>query len=148
MISKKFTTKEEGFSVIEVVTIIGIFAITAGYGFSTFREASHERELESAQATLVRSVEEARNKASNGMGGEDYGVLINKNSIAVFQGDSWQGTGTEYLFSPNISSDKNGKEIIFERINGRTSEQVSVILSHKNGEKKIININKNGIETN
>ncbi|GAG31606.1 unnamed protein product, partial [marine sediment metagenome] len=70
-----------GFSLIEIIVVIGIFAVIATIASLNLSEKKKRTILEQAQATVVQAFEEARSKAATGFGEEKHGIHVEQTKI-------------------------------------------------------------------
>ncbi|TSD02490.1 MAG: hypothetical protein Athens071424_12 [Parcubacteria group bacterium Athens0714_24] len=137
--------KTNGFSLIEIITVIGIMGVVAATGFMTFRGIKDDIILEQTKTTLVWALEEARNRAATGFGQNKQGVHIEENKIVIFEGDEYvDGEGEEIIFPPTISTDQTNGNIIFNRISASVNTAATIIINNIKGSTKIINITSDG----
>lgn len=136
---------KNGFSLIEMVTVIGIFGIVAVAGLGSFKVVKNRIVLDEAQANLLFALEEARNRAATGFGQSKHGIHIVGNRIVIFEGDEYvEGEGEETILPPTVSTNQASTTIIFNRISASTNASTTIIINHTSGNKKIITITQDG----
>ena len=95
MALRKICTPEKGFTQIELIVVIGLFAIVAGFALimsmDDYRAASYRSERDMAIAVLQR----ARSEALAGLclgsctDGKPHGVHVQSGQYVIFQGTSF-----------------------------------------------------------
>jgi prepilin-type N-terminal cleavage/methylation domain-containing protein len=136
---------KNGFSLIEMVTVIGIFGIVAVAGFGAFKGVKNRVVLDEAQANLLFALEQARNRAATGFGTSGHGIHIEEKRIVIFEGTEYvEGEGEEIILPPTVSTNQTNSNIIFNRISASTNASTTIIINHISGDKKIITITQDG----
>ena len=136
-----------GFSLIEILVVISIFAIIATVASTNLNGKKQKIILEQAQASVVQAFEEARSKAATGFGEEKHGVHVEQTKVIVFEGDSYvPGTGNEIALPSSVLTDQTDMTIIFTRISAEpdTDKDEPIIITHTNGETKTIILTEDG----
>lgn len=135
-----------GFSLLELLIVISIFAIFASMTTSTYYSMRSNTNLELATGSLVEAVRFAESSAQSGKGDSKWGVKILANQIVIFKGDSYVG---RFVASDTIFDLSNGiitsglSEIVFDKITGGTTMVGTVVLSNGTDSKSIV-INEKG----
>jgi prepilin-type N-terminal cleavage/methylation domain-containing protein len=143
---------KNGFSLIEMVTVIGIFGIVAAAGLGAFKGVKNRIVLDEAQANLLFALEQAQNRAATGVGTSGHGIHIEEKRIVIFEGDKPEDYDeneekNEVINLPSnvtVSTDQINSNIIFNRISASTDAATTIIINHINGDKKRIDITKDG----
>ena len=134
-----------GFSLIEIMVVIGIFAVIATIASLNLSEKKKRTILEQAQATVVQAFEEARSKAATGFGEENHGIYVEQTKITVFEGDSYAaGIGNEMPLPSSVLTDQTNMTVIFERISAEPDTDGTIVITHTNGETKTIILTEDG----
>lgn len=135
-----------GFSLIELLIVIGIFSIFAGMSTSVYYNMRSHTDLELAINTTVEAVRFAQSSAQSGRGDSKWGVEILSDKIVIFKGDSY----VSRLSASDEIFDYSGKvlatglsEIVFEKISGTTVNTGTINLSNST-ENKDLTINEKG----
>ncbi len=137
-----YQKNKNGFSLLEIIVVIGVLSIIMTMGFTTLSKSNGQLSLNQAQADLVFALEEAQNRAATGFGTENHGVHIEENKFEIFE----VGTaGKETTLPLNVSTDKTaGVDVIFNRITASTGADTTITIKHSNGDTKEIKIASNG----
>ncbi len=119
--------REKGFTLIEIVAVLGIIGILISvtvFSFSAFRDNSNlGKNISQAKSVL----EEARYESISGKSNYSYGVKINSADLTLFQGASYASStrNTVYSFdgatTGSISLNGGGSEIVFVKNSGSTN---------------------------
>jgi prepilin-type N-terminal cleavage/methylation domain-containing protein len=140
---------KKGFSLLEVLIVIGIFAIVASISTASYYNYKSHTNLELATNGLVEAIRFAQASAESGKFDSKWGVKVFADKVLVFKGDSYDSRDLDFeqslSFSGNMS---NGglSEIVFEKLNGETSMTGTMTLTNEYGSKNI-NINEKGTVT-
>ena len=129
----------KGFTLIEVIVVFAIFGLLLGssvVGLTALRGGS---DLEAEARGLSRVLELARNRTIASEGDARYGVYVDTSAAryVLFQGDDYLSRVSEevYQLSDAIEfgavSFGGGPEVVFNRIQGTTSNPGSAVLRVK-----------------
>jgi prepilin-type N-terminal cleavage/methylation domain-containing protein len=140
---------DRGFSLVEILVVIGIFSILATISVSTYTNFKAHNSLEVTSNGLVEALRFAQLNSQAVNGDSKWGVKILENEMIIFKGSTYD--------SREISADQNIalvsgvvpsglSEIIFEKVSGKTSTTGTIILTNNSGEKNIL-INEKGTIT-
>lgn len=115
----------QGFTLIEVIVVLGIFAILAALGLFLSMDFYRGYSFRSEQKILVSILEKARSQALSNINQARHGVYIEPGKYTIFEGNAWAG--------PNPSLDEEIKasssvtisaspplplEVVFEQLSG------------------------------
>lgn len=149
---KIFTPKisEAGFTMVEMLVVIGIFVFVAGLGLflstTTLRNSSFSSDVDGVAATLQR----ARGRAATNINESSHGVYLDASGYVIFQGTSYSpsdpmnqsipaGTGFSFLFSPPLPS----QAIVFSQLSGDSDYEGTISITNGTNTA-VININNEG----
>lgn len=142
--SKTSQTKT-GFSLIEILTVLGILSIITITAIVIFGETRNRTVLQDAQATVLYALEEARSRATTGVGNTGHGVHIEEKRIVTFEGSEYiKGNGDEIILPFSVSTNQSDLDIIFSRISAQSNINTTIILSHISGLTGTITISQDG----
>ena len=126
--------------------VIAIIGIGLTVFLLNFGQARNQALLEDGQASIINALEIARSRAASGVGDTKHGIRINPDSIITFEGDTYSGGGETIELPPNLSTDKNAFDIIFDRISAKPSNVPTTIeITHSSGLIDPINIEVNEV---
>ncbi len=133
----------EGFTILEVVLVIGLLAIIFAMGIPITFDFYVNYELGAERDNLISILQQARDLAMSGKGGVAHGVYLDTNGYVIFEGVSYASRSADYDQNFSIAEliqTTGPDEIVFEALSGRTSPSVS--FSVTNG-KQTFNIDVN-----
>jgi Tfp pilus assembly major pilin PilA len=116
---------KRGFSVIEVITIIGIMLILFGITMYSYNIVSSRRQVEVTTDSISAKLEQAKIDSISGKNGKDTGIRFNTTGYVYFSGTSFNpadATNSSSSIPTRIQITKSfsngGNDIIFTRITG------------------------------
>lgn len=147
---KGFTPSlSRGFSLIELLIVIGIFALLFSVSTSVYNSFRSHSNLEIAVSSVVEALRFSQSSAQSGKGDSKWGVEIPTSQITIFKGNSYASRDIpfdeSFVFAGGISASGLG-EVIFEKLTGITSTVGTIILTNGNESKNIV-INEKGTIT-
>lgn len=140
--------KYNGFTLVEVVLVLGIFAILSTVSFSTYTQFRGRENLETATMSVVEALRHAQANAQSGKGDSVWGVFVGS-TITLFKGASFSGRDTSYDQVIGLSSGVSASglsEITFAKVTGTPLMTGTTTLSNSFGTKNIY-INEKGTLT-
>ena len=144
--SRKFTT---GFTLIELIIVLGIFAIFFALSESVYVNLKASSNLKIGTMSLVQSIRYAQNNADATKNDSKWGVEILSNQMVVFKGNSYATrdvSADQLLDFPKGITASGISEIVFEKMTGFTNNTGTVTLTNNAGVNNII-INGKGTLT-
>lgn len=158
----KLPTKQLGFSFIEIILSMGVFAILAGFITLNVLTSKHKISLASSIIEVISSTKQQQVRAMTlttelGMT-SDYGVYFTGNTYTLFRGSTYvAGNNSNFAISlgDNItfsSVSLPSSSVVFLRASGEVSsyDPLQHSISVKNtqtNEQKTIQINRYGVIT-
>lgn len=119
---------KRGFSLAELVVIIGITAIIASLTMFSFRGFSNYQMLEKETDVVHSLIENARLQALNSKNFADFGMRFSTTSITLFQGSVYavSDSNTVHSFPSGVEISSilltgNSTDVYFENITGEPS---------------------------
>ena len=145
---------KKGFILIELLVVIFIMVLLAGLVVANFRFFQTKTNLEETALQLVSVLRLAQNKAIASEGETPFGVRLENNRYTLFLGSTYQPSSPsnqQYLLTNgleifDISLNGGGQDIVFNRLDGRTSQfgQFGVRLTSNPSQTKTIYIESSG----
>lgn len=135
-----------GFSLVEVIIVLGIFSILISVSVSVYNSFKTHENLEITTTGVVEGIRHAQANSQSGKGDSMWGVEILTTSITIFKGGSYTGRDTSADQSFNFSAAVTASglsEIIFTKITGSTSNIGTIVITNSFGAKNI-SINAKG----
>lgn len=142
------TSYSNGFSLVEVMLSIALFALLVGISFPVFQQTQNQNAAILAANTIEQSVHRAAQLARAGQSDSDWGVKIASGSITVFQGSSYAARNTDYdeVFSiPSNVSFSTTPEMVFAKITGVSSADHSITVGSSSGVSVALTVSTNGV---
>ncbi len=141
--------KNKGFSLVEILIVLGIFTVLASVSILGYLNFTAHSNLEISTVGLVESIRFAQSSSQAGVGDSKWGVQISLDQVTIFKGDSYTTRDSSFdqimgLSSKVIASGLS--EIVFEKLMGSTVNTGVITLSNNSGLKNI-SINEKGILT-
>lgn len=154
----QFRIPQQGFTLIELMVVMGIFAILMGISTLSLSNIERSSSLKAEVNKMIPDLKEQQVKAmsgdSEGTGAvNDYGVHFETNSYILFRGTYTAGSADnfEVELGPNIqvSTAFPNAEVIFTRGSGEISSGGNTITltDTTNGNDRTITINALGVVT-
>lgn len=145
---------KKGFVLIELLVVVFILIILAGLVVANFRFFQKKTNLEEATLQVVSVLRLAQNKAIASEGETLYGMHLESDSYTLFSGSAYQPSNPsnqQYLLTNgleifDISLNGGGQDIVFNRLDGRTSQfgQFGVRLTSDISQAKTIYVESSG----
>jgi len=152
--------KTKGFSLIEVLLVISVFLILAGFGINSILNVRDSSSSTSTIYTLISDIKNQQTKAmsgdTEGRGTPDtYSVYIQSNKYTLFHGENYSASDSsnfsvsmpqDSLLSTTFSSNK----IVFASGSGEienfTSGQDTITLRNTvTNQQSVLQLNKYGV---
>jgi Tfp pilus assembly protein FimT len=148
---KKSKSFNKGISLIEIMVVIGLFAIIASFsafmGIDDFRRTVSKNDIE----VIMRMLSKARSQAisnvclgSSCSEGQPHGFHIEQGSYTIFQGNTYNPSDSlnETVGAEGgIVSISGISDVVFSQLSGDVSSSGSIILNDQNGRTYRIDIN-------
>ena len=133
--SKKIT----GFTLIEILIVLGIMTLILGILLSTFVNFKNKEALEKDTILVAEVLRQAKHLTFNSKNSNQYGVHFNLNSIVLFVGPTYSAgspTNEVYNFNPDIilyntNITGGGSDIVFKKLTGDTNNNGTITLKSK-----------------
>lgn len=133
----------KGFTIMEVLVIVGLIAIIALFTSGIDTGAITRSNANSEANTLIELLTRARSLALNNVNENQHGVYVDASSFILFEGDSYAtAVSTQATPRNSLISHTGDTEIVFTRLAGSTTP-ASMTLS-ANGVSATIDVNAEG----
>ena len=149
-----------GFTLLEIIITLAVISLIAGGTFVIFSSFMTNTYLEDTTQEIVHALRKANTNATARLYDLRWGVYFDDTALSFtfFAGDSYATRSTQYdevtnlptsvTFGP-ISLNGGGKEIVFTKIVGGTTQYGSLEMRNTNSKQHTLNINQLGqIEVN
>lgn len=148
---------KNGFSLIEVLIVIGIIVVLSSLVISPFSSFRDQQVLRGSVEDVLSTIAKARTATLAGLDDSAYGVHFQSDSLVIFPGSTYQAgaVGNEVVsLNPltNISAINltgGATDITFQRLSGVTavSGTITVSLVSSSTQNRIITIQPTGTAT-
>ena len=136
MVCFQRSSDRKGFTFIEVLLVMAILALLLGSSTIALSVLRGGTELQTEARSFSRVLELARNRTIASQGDARHGVYVDAGAsqYVLFQGDDYASRTSEEVFQlPDTIefgavSFGGGQEVVFDRIQGTTSQEGSVVL--------------------
>jgi prepilin-type N-terminal cleavage/methylation domain-containing protein len=151
----------KGFTLIELILVVGIIAILFSMATINLVRAQHVATVSATVDQLIADMRAQQTKAMTG--GKDtngnpnsYGIHVLSNGYTLFQGTSDTGDPSDFAVNPTgitFTSNLPSSWLVFSERSGEFSNYVNgttytITVKNTNGtEQKVLTINKYGIVT-
>lgn len=147
--------KQSGFSLIEIVIVLGILVLVSAFLVSPFTNFRNTQILQVSVEDVLSTLNKARTQTLAGHGDSAYGVHLETNRVVLFAGETYnasdptnQAVNLHSLVNiSNISLSGGGSSVVFRRLTGTTTKTGTVTLSlaSDSSVNKVITIPATGI---
>lgn len=126
-----------GFSLVEMLLVLAIFAIITLFAVSAFSKATGREALDKKTGVVLSLLEQARNLTLSAKGASVYGVHFETAKAVLFTGPTYSASATsnviESVNSPvqisSISLSGGVSDVVFSRLIGDTGQSGTITLS-------------------
>lgn len=99
----KKTLNKNGYTIIEMIVVIGISVAVVGLTAVAFAGLSNSQSLEKDTGLALTAIEKARNDTINAKNGSEFGVKFASTTITIFEGTVYSANASSNVVY-NISS--------------------------------------------
>jgi prepilin-type N-terminal cleavage/methylation domain-containing protein len=147
---------DKGFTLIEILTVIGLISMIAGFALSTNIGSLRAFSFRDDRDELVSVLQKARSEAMNGIclggctGGASHGVHLESGKYVLFQGGSYaaRDTETDEIHTLSGATALSGAtDVVFERLSGDavlSPAGSAIMVQSSDGHASTIKINAEG----
>ena len=149
--------KLKAFTLVEVVIVVTLLAISIGVVLSWTMDALDQAKLQTTTESVMGNIRRQQASARSTRSDVPHGIFFETNQYTLFSGADYatSDTSTRQLYSlptqitfSNISLNGGGNELLFNRASGETDQDGSITLSHEDiSENNIITISPIGLVT-
>ena len=145
---KSFVKNEIGISMLEILLVVALIAIVAGFSVPVYQSFQVQNDLDIAATTLAQTLRRAQISSQGMRDDTQWGVYVKSGDITLFQGASYTGRDVDYdeVYSvPTTIIPSSNWEVVFDKYTGNLAADSSLILTASNGRTKNIVINTKGM---
>ena len=147
------STKESGFTFLEVLLVIAAIGIIAVLGTAFFSSTLGKNELSNVTWDIADNLRKAQSRAMAGRGNDSWSVHFESDKYVIFKGttynasdpDNEQTNLSSLILIISISLTGGGSDLIFNKIYGDTDTDGNITVSDNTSDQtRIIDINEVG----
>jgi len=137
--------KKNGFSLIEMLLVIGLITILAVGSISLWRNNKNRIIFNQTKDDVLLALEKARSRAETGYGINAHGVSCDGSKLTVFEKDCGSSCQNNFdiLLPASVNLNPSNFSIIFSRITAQTGADTNITISGT-GKTTVISIKKDG----
>ncbi|OGD67136.1 hypothetical protein A2442_01935 [Candidatus Campbellbacteria bacterium RIFOXYC2_FULL_35_25] len=128
---------KSGFSLLEMLFVIGIMAILFLIGTKIFSNSSPKYKVDNAVVIVLNLLNEAKSMTSSAVGSSQYGVHFETTTLTLFKGETFSAVDpnnreiilNENVNLSNISLAGGGADVVFNKLIGTTDHHGTVTIS-------------------
>lgn len=141
-----------GFTLLELVIVVGILALLAGIILSSFSGFRNSKVLDTASEESLALLSEARGSTLAGKDSYQYGVHLAAGQMVLYRGAVYSSSDTNNkivtldgaLEIVSITLTGGGSDVLFDRLTGKTSQPGAFVIRVKSNTAKARTITVNG----
>lgn len=130
---------QNGFSLIEILLVLGLLIILVGFAIPTFRYFNSGANLKKSAGEIIGALRAAQSKTMASEGANQWGVYFSTstNQYVLFQGANYGSRNTSFDEPHDLSLQTEiyqtdlGQEVVFDRVTGKTNFTGSLSLRLK-----------------
>ncbi|MBI5004052.1 hypothetical protein HZC00_03085 [Candidatus Kaiserbacteria bacterium] len=151
--SKKGVSKSAGFTIFEVLIVVGIVVLLGGSALFASMASFHGSSFHADRNTFVAVLQRARAEAMNNIciggnctDGTSHGVkILSDNTITLFQGPAYstRDPSADSVFKLDVATTSGASEFVFSQLSG-SSSFTTVVLDDQAGHISTITVSVAG----
>lgn len=153
---KNYTKKNKGFTLIEILIVVGILAVLIAVVSPAFSTMRNNEVLKSTTADIVSAIDKARSQTLASVNSLEYGVHFESSKIVIFQGTTYSSGDANnediFISSPasisNINLTGGAVDVYFDRLSGAPSKTGTITVSVSSSTKTITISTTGAVSTN
>ncbi len=134
--------RRSGFTLIEMIIVLGVLGVTAGLSVPIYRDYQIESDLNLATEQVAQGIERARLLSQGGAEDDAWGFYVPAG--VLYKGDSYENRDPAfdevYPMPSTIKVRPGLNEVAYSKVDGRPSETGEVTLTTINDAERTINI--------
>jgi prepilin-type N-terminal cleavage/methylation domain-containing protein len=151
-----YSHKPRGFTMIEVLIVIGLISVLAGMGLMFSFDSYRGYLARSEQTQVVQMLAKSRNRAVNNFDQDQHGLKITDESVVMFSGNIYDEDDTANEDFPRNDAVvyEGATEIVFDQLSGNLeacdvppSEDCEIRMTYGGITRKVTVNEFGGIET-
>lgn len=119
-VQRGFAQQNRAFTLIEILVVIGLFALIASIGMSFSQDSYRAYLFRSEYGIFNQLLSKARNHAASNFDQSAHGVHIENDSYTLFVGDAYSVSDPDNIVIPRSSSVSvsGATDVVFEQLSG------------------------------
>lgn len=121
--------KRQGFTLIELVIVLGLMAVIGALAFASYATSRRVRDVVANGQNALSVMRTAQTRAIAGQDNTLWGVRLEANRFILFSGAAYAGSLATTIYTlpatveiANIALAGGGQEVVFHRLDGRTDQ--------------------------
>lgn len=152
----KRSRSQRGFTLVELIIIIALFAVVAGFSFPYFRSRNVQHILDSSSDELHGILRQAQGRAMSGHSSSAWGVHWGNGEYVLFAGDDYNARNTDLdlvidypnainiTTSVNVSGAPYPEDVVFEPLTGTTDADGTITVTASIGDTERFTVSPAG----
>ncbi len=145
-------TFERGFTIFEVLTVIGIFLVMFSIAYLSYHSINNNVALNNSVEEMINTLRIAQNRSISSQDNEKWGLHfdIGNDNYVLYRGDWPSPVTTDYQLEGGIKiisvTDAGGfslSETEFDRLDG-TTKKAEIVIGFPQGDQKTIQLEEIG----
>jgi prepilin-type N-terminal cleavage/methylation domain-containing protein len=128
---------KKGFTLIEIVIVIGILGVLSTISMVTFISFKNTQGINKDSEAIVEMLQQARTQTLSSQNASVYGVHFGTTSVTLFAGSTYSaGVATNEVYNflsadtvLSVTLTGGGNDVIFSRLTGETTQNGTIVIS-------------------
>jgi len=138
------STQKNGFTALEILMVVAIIGLLSAIILAPFAAFRNSKVLDTASEETLALLSESRGDTLSAKDGYQYGVHFETTKIVLYRGATYSSSDTSNkvvlldtaLEVSSIALTGGVAEVLFEKLNGKTSQSGTVIIRVKSDTTK------------
>lgn len=133
--------KMKGFTLVELLLVMGIFAILAAFTTINLIQPQTKSSLDSTINMLIADLKQQQVEAMIGEAASQFGIQFDSSSYTIIKDDFTVSLDSNLSLSNNFPLSR----VVFNKRSGELENTGSITITDSGGNAKTINVNKLGV---
>jgi prepilin-type N-terminal cleavage/methylation domain-containing protein len=146
MASPKTSTRNRGFTLIEILTVIGLLAIMVGFGLAFSMDAYRGYNFRNERDTVINLLQKARSQAVSNIDQQPHGLHVDANQYVLFEGSPYISTDPKNITIPSTASISHNivSDILFNQLDGSITTPPAALVISDASHTSSVTVNNEG----